>query len=176
MPGAKLPDLLANDLVVVFCGTAAGAESARLGQYYAHPRNLFWATLLEIGLTRRRLEPAEFRALLELGVGLTDIAKFDSGMDHRLASGSLGRDACDALRAKIDHYRPRILAFTSLRAGRAFLGRTAELGEQRATIGSTRLWVLPSPSPAARWNWDREEKGKRHWRALADAARPYMKL
>jgi hypothetical protein len=22
------------------------------------------------------------------------------------------------------------------------------------SIGATRLWVLPSPSPAAHWNWD----------------------
>jgi double-stranded uracil-DNA glycosylase len=171
MPEAKLPDLLANDLAVVFCGTAAGAVSAKLGQYYAHPRNLFWTTLHEIGLTRRRLEPGEFRALLDLGVGLTDIAKYDAGMDHRLASGSLGRPACDVLRVKIEHYRPRILAFTSLRGGRSFLGREARFGEQDVAIGATRIWVLPSPSPAARWNWDEAP-----WRELAKAARPHMKL
>ena len=171
MAKTKLPDLLANDLAVVFCGTAAGTESARLGQYYAHPRNLFWATLHEIGLTRRKLEPGEFRALLDLGVGLTDIAKYDSGMDHQLASGSLGRDACDALRAKIERYRPRILAFTSLKGGRSFLGPEARFGEQDVAIGATRIWVLPSPSPAARRNW-----GEAPWRKLAEAARPYMKL
>ena len=32
-----LPDVLAPDLHVVFCGTAPGTRSARDGAYYAHP-------------------------------------------------------------------------------------------------------------------------------------------
>ena len=165
MTGAKLPDLIADDLAVVFCGTAAGNVSARLKQYYAHRQNLFWPTLHEIGLTPRRLQPAEYSALLPLGIGLTDIAKYESGMDRQLPRDSLGRGACRDLQRKIERRRPRILAFTSLAAGRAFLGSAAGLGAQGRTIGATRIWVLPSPSPAARWNWD-----KGHWQALTDAA------
>lgn len=36
-----LPDRLGPGLRVVFCGTAAGAVSARKGHYYAGPGNLF---------------------------------------------------------------------------------------------------------------------------------------
>src|SRR5579864_5438728 len=88
--GEILPDLLAPDLKIVFCGTAAGATSARLGQYYAHRRNLFWPTLHGIGLTPRQLDPSEFRLLLDWRIGLTDIAKRSSGMDGNLPAGSLG--------------------------------------------------------------------------------------
>src|ERR1700761_4251106 len=97
-----LPDVLAPGLRIVFCGTAAGTESARAGAYYAHPQNRFWRTLHEAGLTPRRFAPAEYHLLPSLGLGLTDIAKFSSGMDRELPSGALGRDPCAALRAKIE--------------------------------------------------------------------------
>jgi TDG/mug DNA glycosylase family protein len=163
-----LPDLLQPGLRIVFCGTAAGTVSAQRGHYYAHPQNKFWSTLHAIGLTPRRLDPSEFRMLSDWGVGLTDIAKSVSGMDRELPPGSLGRVACDQLRTRILAHHPAILAFTSLTAGRRYLGRQADFGEQSETIGATRLWLLPSPSPTANWNWRDNE---RWWRAAAEAAR-----
>jgi TDG/mug DNA glycosylase family protein len=164
-PNALLPDILGSGLRVVFCGTAAGTVSAERGCYYAHPQNKFWRALHGVELTPRRLAPEEFAMLPSLGLGLTDIAKSVSGMDHGLPAGALGRLACDAMAAKIATAEPRILAFTSLTAGRRFLGRAAGFGEQPERIGETRLWLLPSPSPAAGWNWDES-----WWRALAEAA------
>ncbi len=161
-----LPDVLAPGLRIVFCGTAAGTESARQGAYYAHPQNRFWRALHEAGLTPRRLAPAEYALAPSFGVGLTDIAKHASGMDRELPPGALGRDPCAALRAKIEAHAPRVLAFTSLTAGRRYLGREKlGFGPQAERIGDTAIWVLPSPSPTATWNWDLGP-----WRALADLA------
>jgi len=157
-----LPDVLQPDLAIVFCGTAAGTESARQAAYYAHPQNRFWRALHEAGLTPRRLAPSEFATLPEFGLGLTDIAKSASGMDRELPVGALGRDACAALEAKISEFAPRVLAFTSLTAGRRFLGQVSGFGPQERRIGATTIWVLPSPSPTATWNWDLAP-----WRALA---------
>ena len=162
-----LPDLLRPGLRIVFCGTAAGTVSAQRGQYYAHPQNKFWPTLHAMGLTPRLLDPSEFRLLTGFGVGLTDIAKTVSGMDGELPAGSLGRAACAALQAKILEHQPTVLAFTSLTAGRRYLGGQAGFGEQPEVIGATRIWLLPSPSPAANWNWAANE---RWWRALGEAA------
>src|SRR5271154_3393847 len=120
-----LPDVLAPGLRIVFCGTAAGNVSAALGCYYAHPRNKFWRTLEAVGLTPHRLDPPEFATLPRWGLGLTDIAKSVSGMDKELPPGSLGRAPCLAMAAKIAVARPNILAFTSLTAGRRYLGRDA---------------------------------------------------
>ena len=80
-----LPDVLMSGLKIVFCGTAAGNESARQGAYYAHPGNKFWRTLHVIGLTPRKLRPAEFAEVLEYGIGLTDLAKYVSGNDDTLS-------------------------------------------------------------------------------------------
>jgi TDG/mug DNA glycosylase family protein len=150
--GHVLPDLLRADLKLVFCGTAAGERSAREGAYYAHPGNQFWRALHEAGITPRRFVPAEFSILSELGIGLTDLAKRHSGND-----ADLPRDAFDvpALLAKVERYRPRLLAFTSKAAARAALGRpVSAYGEQPERIGRTRVFVLPSPSGQARRHWD----------------------
>ena len=158
-----LPDVLAPGLDIVFCGTAAGTESARQQAYYAHPQNRFWRALHEAGLTPRLLAPAEFALMPSFGLGLTDLAKFASGMDRELPAGALGETARAALREKIAANAPRALAFTSLTAGRRFLGRAdARFGPRAERLGDTAIWLLPSPSPTAGWNFDLAP-----WRALA---------
>jgi TDG/mug DNA glycosylase family protein len=149
-----LDDMLAPGLRIVLCGTAPGRVSARQQAYYAHPQNKFWRILHETGLTPQRLRPEEYRELLSLGIGLTDIAKQAFGMDNQLPRGSLGREATAALRAKIELYQPGIVAFTSLNGGTRFLRRAVKAGPQPETIGSTRVWILPSPAPTANWNWN----------------------
>jgi double-stranded uracil-DNA glycosylase len=166
-PAHVLPDLLRPGLRIVFCGTAAGNVSAARGAYYAHPQNRFWSALHVFGLTPRQLRPEEYPELPQWGLGLTDIAKHVSGMDRELPAGALGPDACAALEARITAAEPEWLAFTSLTAGRHYLGRAAGFGEQAKRIGRTRLWLLPSPSPSAGWNW---ESNKQWWRGLADEA------
>jgi TDG/mug DNA glycosylase family protein len=160
-----LPDVLAPGLRIVFCGTAAGAVSAARGCYYAHPQNRFWRALHAVGMTPRLIAPREFAMLPSFGLGLTDIAKNVSGMDKQLPAGALGRGPCEALSEKIRNAQPKILAFTSLTAGRRFLQREAGFGEQPERLLATRIWLLPSPSPAANWNWD-----EKWWRALGEAA------
>jgi TDG/mug DNA glycosylase family protein len=161
-----LPERLKPGLDLVFCGTAAGRQSALTRTYYAHPQNKFWRTLHQVGLTPRLLTPSEYEQLWDLGIGLTDIAKFAYGMDHQLPPHALGKRAAKALRLRIEAIGPRHLAFTSLNAGRAVLGAKAVAGEQPERLGGTRLWVLPSPSPLAANHWDIEP-----WRALARALR-----
>lgn len=158
-----VPDLLQPGLKLVFCGTAPGRMSAERGHYYAYPQNKFWRTLHATGLTPRLLAPAEYPELLKLGIGLTDIAKFVSGQDNQLPKHSLGPAAIRALRQRVLEYQPGILAFTSLEGGRRFLGKRATFGEQHETVGTTRIWILPSPSPKAHWNWDETV-----WRELAE--------
>ncbi|TAN07039.1 MAG: mismatch-specific DNA-glycosylase [Rhodanobacteraceae bacterium] len=160
-----LPDVLAPGLRVVFCGTAPGTRSAHDRAYYAHPGNHFWRALFAAGLTPRQLAPADFRTVLEFGIGLTDVAKHASGADAELP-----REAFDApaLRRKLRRYQPRIVAFTSKNAARAALGsgaRRLPYGEQAQRVAGCRVFVLPSPSGQARGFWDLKP-----WRALARAA------
>lgn len=151
---AVLPDVLEPGLVTVFCGSAASATSAALGAYYARPGNKFWPTLHEAGFTDRRLAPEEFRDVLDYRIGLTDLAKHESGADALLSSDAY--DA-DALKARIEAVQPRFLAFTGKRPAGLFLLQAlgaglTDYGLQKATLGETRIFVLPSPSGRAiRW-------------------------
>ncbi|GLQ90120.1 mismatch-specific DNA-glycosylase [Dyella flagellata] len=146
-----LPDVLYPGLRLVFCGTAAGKRSALEGAYYAHPGNMFWRALFQVGLTPRLLAPREFPLLPEFGIGLTDLAKRHVGNDNELP-----KDAFDVagLLAKIGQHAPRMLAFTSKHAARAVLGTGIGYGLQDRALGATRLFVLPSPSGQARGHWD----------------------
>lgn len=161
--GPVLPDLLRPGLDLVFCGTAPGAMSAARGAYYANPTNRFWATLHATGLTPRRFLPEEAPTLLDLGIGLTDVCKHAFGQDSELKPGDF--DA-DALHAKIIALAPRFLAFTSKRAAAAIAGRLPPYGRQADPIGATIVWVLPSPSGAARRWWTAAP-----WQKLADAVK-----
>lgn len=152
-----IPDLLRPGLKLVFCGSALGFESARQKAFYAKPGNKFWPTLQAVGLTPRRFAPGEYAELLGLGIGLTDLNKTQFGNDTDLAAA---HDDVAGLAAKIEQYRPAILAFTAKRPAQVFLRESFGLkgppayGLQPQRIGCTHLFVLPSPSGRAGSFWD----------------------
>ena len=148
-----LPDLLAPGLDIVFCGTAVGAESARRRAYYAGPGNAFWPALARVGLTPRQLAPEEYAQLLTFGIGLTDLAKHVSGNDDILAHADFDGAR---LRALIERYQPKLLAFTGKRAAQQFVGRKVAYGLLAERIAATRLFVLTSPSGLACRYWSIE--------------------
>jgi double-stranded uracil-DNA glycosylase len=159
-----LPNVLAPDLDVVFCGTAAGRRSAELRAYYAGPGNKFWPTLHEIGLTPHRLSPSEYRQVLSYKLGLTDLAKHVFGADSTLKPSDF---SVRALRRVVATYRPTIVAFTSKRAAREYFGCNVDYGLHPSTLAGTRYFILPSPSGLASRFWG---KG-RHWHELAELVR-----
>lgn len=146
-----LPDVLADNLDIVFCGTAVGNVSVQRGAYYAGPGNAFWPTLYAVGLTPRRLQPEEYPLLPSFGLGLTDLVKTIAGVDAELSPDQFDRQR---LRAAMLRHQPKIVAFTSKRAGSECLGRPVEYGLQAERIGASALYVLPSPSGAARGYWN----------------------
>jgi TDG/mug DNA glycosylase family protein len=139
----------------VFVGSAASRRSAKVGQYYAGPGNRFWRTLHEVGLTPQRVAPAEFRELLALGIGLTDMSKVGSGMDSQVAAHQFDPRRFEAA---MRHYRPRAVAFTSKKAASVWLGTRTTAGitygrQVRGPPDFPEVFILPSPSGAARSSW-----------------------
>jgi TDG/mug DNA glycosylase family protein len=159
----KLPDQLQENLQLVFVGTAASTRSADAGHYYAHPGNRFWRTIHQVGLTPRLYEPREFPALLELGIGFTDLCKSGAGMDRQALAFPVD---IAAFREKIRRYRPNTIAFTSKKAASLFYGRPTKavtLGRQPPPEGFPEIFVLASPSGAASGSWSVQP-----WQELAD--------
>jgi TDG/mug DNA glycosylase family protein len=82
---------------------------------------------------------------------LTDLAKHVFGGDNVLEKKHFD---VERLRELIAEYRPRTVAFTSTRAAAEFVGHPVDYGLLAATNDATRLFVLPSPSGAARRHWN----------------------
>jgi double-stranded uracil-DNA glycosylase len=147
-----LSDLLQHSLRIVLCGTAAGTTSAAERAYYAHKQNKFWTILHETKLTPERLQPHQYRDLLQHGIGLTDLVKAGAGMDRATLPKLTTADRA-RLRSAIATFRPQFLAFTSKTAGQKFFDGKRDYGEQRELIGDTRVWILSSTSGAANGSW-----------------------
>ena len=113
-----------------------------------------------IGLTPRQLHPHEYHELFAYGIGLTDLAKHHAGMDSDIPKH--GFDPA-AFQAKMQQYHPQAVAFTSKKTGQVYFKHPVTYGIQGESIGAIRLYVLPSPSPAARGSWEIS-----YWQALAD--------
>jgi TDG/mug DNA glycosylase family protein len=144
---SAVPDVLAPDLRVVFCGINPGFVSAAAGAHFANPRNDFWRLLHDAGFTPRLLTPDEQFEALRYGVGLTNAA-----FRTTRGSGDLRRrdfaGAAERLGSLAEKLRPGWIAFVGKEAYRGTFGERPELGEQERRLGETRLFVLPSTSPA----------------------------
>jgi double-stranded uracil-DNA glycosylase len=150
--------------MLVICGTAASAKSARLGQYYAGLGNKFWWVLARTGLTPMQLSPSEYTALPKYGIGLTDLVKGQSGNDDAIQFDRGGRAP---LEQKIRKYQPKVFCFNGKRAAQGFFDTKAiAYGVQAERVGETILFVAPSTSGAANGFWDLTV-----WEELAELVR-----
>ncbi|HVS65601.1 MAG TPA: G/U mismatch-specific DNA glycosylase [Thermoanaerobaculia bacterium] len=141
-----LPDHLAPELAIVFCGINPGRTSGARGHHYAGPGNRFWPALHGAGLTPRRYRPEEGPTLPELGLGLTNLVHRTTAAAAELRTVELVAGA-RRLETVLLELRPRWLAVLGLGAYRvAWNEPDARVGEQPSTIGSTRVWLLPNPS------------------------------
>lgn len=143
----KVPDLIEENLDVLFCGINPGLYSAAVGHHFAGPGNLFWPTLLATGFTPRLMNAFEEDQLLTQGIGITNLVPRASAQADELDHDELHTGA-RSLTRKVRRYKPRYLAFLGLVTYRiAFERRKALVGLQEDhTIGSTRVWLLPNPS------------------------------
>jgi TDG/mug DNA glycosylase family protein len=160
---SAVPDVLGPGLRVVFCGINPGRVSAAAHAHFANPRNDFWRLLHAAGFTSRLYEPAEQFELLKEGIGLTNAAPRTTP-----GSGDLRRADFAGAAQRLGRIDARWIAFVGKEAYRGAFNERPELGVQERTLGETRLFVLPSTSPAnaaVRW-----EERLRWFRQLAGLA------
>jgi double-stranded uracil-DNA glycosylase len=142
-----VPDVLAPGLQVVFCGINPGFASAAAAAHFANPRNDFWRLLAAAGLTSRPYEPSEQFEVLKEGIGLTNSASRTTRGSRDLRRGDFA-GAAERLERLASELRPAWIAFVGKEAYRGAFGERPELGLQQRRLGMTRLFVLPSTSPA----------------------------
>ncbi len=151
-----LKDVLSHNLDVIFCGTAKGEASARLGYYYAGPGNQFYPILYKTGLTNKLLLPSNCYDINKYKIGLTDLVHIESGNDNQLSDENFD---ILSFKKKIEKYKPKYIAFNGKKAAAfalGFKGKTnkVQYGLQSQKIGDSKIFILPSTSGSARKFWD----------------------
>lgn len=144
--GRTIEDVIAPGLDILFVGINPGLWSGLTGYHFANPANRFWRAIALAGLTDRVLEPSEQRELLDHGIGIVNLVARTTA-----SAAELGRDELRAggraLEAKVEHFRPRTVAFLGISTYRiAFDARAVEVGLQAQRLAGARVWVLPNPS------------------------------
>ncbi|HYM70643.1 MAG TPA: mismatch-specific DNA-glycosylase [bacterium] len=157
-----LPDYLRAHLHLVFVGINPGLYSVERGHYFARTTNRFWPAFSQSTLSapvratlgRTALGPEDDRRLMRFGIGFTDVVKVPSRNAAALRPGDF-RTWAPRLLQRLEKSRPRTACFHGVTAYRAFTRYALDdarsdwpLGAQALTVGDTRLFVVPNPSPA----------------------------
>ena len=145
---------------VLFCGSAASPQSAALSAYYAGPGNRFWEIIYQTGIVPILIEPFNYARVKDYDVGLTDLAKYATGIDATLKTTDYD---VGLLFQKVVDFTPSWLAFNGKRSAQQFLMHKVNYGRQEEKIGESKIFVLPSTSGSACRFWDES-----YWYELAE--------
>src|SRR5882762_9606790 len=139
--GKTLPDVMAPNLRVLFCGINPGLYTAAVGHHFARPGNRFWPALYTAGFTDRLVSAFEERELLQRGYGITNVVMRATASADQLTREEL-REGGKRLVAKVRRYKPKFLAVLGLVASRAAWERPkAIICRQEETVGETIVLV-----------------------------------
>ena len=144
--GLTIPDLIAPNLRVLFCGINPGRYSGATGRHFARPGNRFWPTLYAAGFTDRLLTPWDGDAMLAAGLGITNLVERTTATAAELGPAEI-REGGRRLLATAERYRPAVVAILGVSVYRVAFDRPkAAIGPQEDRLGPSGLWVLPNPS------------------------------
>lgn len=146
--GRSIPDLVPDDLRLLFVGINPGLVSAATGMHFARPGNRFYPALRLAGIVSPdALTPEEAAVeLLRRGVGITNIVARASARADELDDAELveGRTRLEDF---IAMHRPQVVAFAGITSYRiAYADKKARAGLQERTIAGAAVWVVPNPS------------------------------
>jgi TDG/mug DNA glycosylase family protein len=141
-----LPDLVTDDLAVLFCGINPGLQAAATGFHFVNRSNRFWRTIHLAGFTPDEIAPQDDRRILDYRCGLTTfVARPTAGADE--LSRLEFSDAAAGFAQRIAPFAPRYVAFLGKAAFAALSGnRHIGWGSQTISVGGASVWVLPNPS------------------------------
>ena len=161
-----LEDILAHNLLIVFCGSAASTKSAEKGCYYCGPGNKFWAQFSRITGAENKIPGSieDCRIVLKYGIGLTDLNKTESGSDRSLTKKQYDTGS---FIQKMLEYTPRCIVFNGKEAARhALKKRDIGYGLQSWMIGESSVFVAPSTSGLSANDW--KNHGEECWGRIGE--------
>ena len=149
---------------VLILGSMPGGASLAAGQYYAHPRNLFWPIMgALLGAGPGLSYAARIRLLKVNGIALWDVVADAS------RSGSLDNAIRDPRANPVADF---IATHPNLQAV-AFNGRTAAILGRRTLVGASGPSLIDLPSSSAAFTRPMAEKSL-DWAVLGGFAAPLI--
>lgn len=150
--GARVPDLLGDDVRLLFVGINPGLWTAATQTHFAHPGNRFYPALLRAGIIERPIDPAQGMTdadrtyFVGRGLGITNIAERATARADELNLEEI-RAGGARLRDLVERVRPLVVAVAGITAYRqAFAATKATTGRQAEDWAATQVWVVPNPS------------------------------
>lgn len=150
--GTTLPDLMPDDLRLLFVGINPGLWTAAAQAHFAKRGNRFYPALHAAGITDWLFDESEgyrrrdVEHLLGKGVGITNVVARATAKASELGRQEL-RAGGERVAGLVAERQPRVVAVLGITAYReAFGDRTAAVGEQPQGLAGARLFVLPNPS------------------------------
>jgi TDG/mug DNA glycosylase family protein len=150
--GEVLPDLVGDDLRLLFVGINPGLWTAAVQTHFAHPANRFYPALLAAGIIERPIDPASGMTdadrayFVGRGLGISNLVPRATARADELSTAEL-RKGGQRLVERVAAWRPRVVAVAGITAYRAAFGvRRATAGRQPEPLAGAELWVVPNPS------------------------------
>jgi TDG/mug DNA glycosylase family protein len=149
---AAVPDLVGDDVRLLFVGINPGLWTAATQTHFAHPGNRFYPALLQAGLIEREIDRSagfsddDRSHLVARGIAITNLVNRATVRASELTKDELRRGG-ERLGGVVAKLQPRVVAVAGITAFRvAFRQPKAQLGHQPERIGGAELWAVPNPS------------------------------
>ncbi|MDP9022782.1 MAG: G/U mismatch-specific DNA glycosylase [Actinomycetota bacterium] len=147
-----VPDLVGDQVRLLFVGINPGLWTAATGAHFAHPANRFYKALYLGGIIDRPLDASDgyddaaVQALTDKGIAITNLVDRATARASELGPDEL-RQGRDVIEDKTRRWDPVVVAVVGVSAYRTAFGRRdADVGRQDDKLGDAQLWVLPNPS------------------------------
>ena len=150
--GVEVPDLLGEDVRLLFVGINPGLWTAATQTHFAHPVNRFYPALLRAGIIEHPVDQASGMTdedrdyLRSRGLGITNLVRRATARADELTKAEL-REGRKHLEELVRRVAPRVVAVAGVTAYRSAFGVPgAVLGLQPEPLAGAELWVVPNPS------------------------------
>lgn len=150
--GESVPDLIGDDVRLLFVGINPGLWTAATQTHFCHPSNRFYPALRKAGIIDWEVDAAsgmtdeQRDSLTSLGVGITNLVNRATVRASELARREL-EEGARRLAGLVAELGPRVVAVAGVTAYRqAFGDRGADSGRQPEDLEAAELWVVPNPS------------------------------
>jgi TDG/mug DNA glycosylase family protein len=171
----SLPDIMGEQLTVVFCGINPGLSAAASGHHFAGRGNRFWRVVNRAGFTPVEIHPEDDRTILQHQCGLTTLVARPTARADQVSAGEF-LAAGPLFEQKIARYAPRCVAFLGKAAYGAISsqrditwaasklalptplsGSCPTRADETGRLASINWWRLSSAPRATRWSWAADE-------------------